>query len=436
LRFLPDDLEVQAGEGETILEIAARTGIVLRGACGGDGTCGRCLVLLKNGAVRDRDGDVIAEPGTALRACRSYPVGDPVIEIPQTSRLAEHQVLTGEGEDGLLGAGASDTGAAGDPLLARVRLSLTPPEPGGIPDDWGRLQAALAGRTGQPVNADLVVLCDLPAVLRAEAGTVTVDLGLEGGPGAKVVTVRAGHTAAPAYGVAIDLGTTTVVVELVEFEQGRTVGTLGMYNRQAAYGDDVISRIIYAAERPGGRRQLQEAVLDTVNSLIGELGRRHGISPEEIRVAVCAGNPTMTHLFLGVDPAFIRLEPYTPAANFWPLCRAGELGLFLHPRAPVHVLPGVASYLGGDITGGVTVSGFGAGGEVTLFVDIGTNGEMVLGDGDWLVGFFASSLAAAPTSHSPSAVNLRSAMSLPGTALPCGPVATSPFIAILRGAGR
>ena len=386
LRFLPDGLEVPVAEEETVLELAFRAGIVLRGACGGDGTCGRCLVLLQKGAVRDRDGGVVDRTGGALRACRSYPVMDTVIEIPETSRLTEHQVLAGGGEEDRLPAGELGGEAADDPLLHRVWLTVQPPKPGETPDDWGRLRAALGAATGLTVETDLEILRDLPSLLRAKAGEVTVDLGLKERGRAEIIALRAGRAPMPAYGVAMDLGTTTVAVELVDLTQGRTMGTHGTYNRQAAYGDDVISRIIYAGERSGGRRQLQEAALDTVNSLITELGRRHGVGRDEIRAAVCAGNPTMIHLFLGVDPAFIRLEPYTPAANFWPVCRAGDLGLSLHPRAPVHLLPGVASYLGGDITGGVSVSDFGAGGQVTLFIDIGTNGEMVLGDGDWLVG--------------------------------------------------
>ncbi len=387
MRFLPDNLEIEVGEAETILEVASRAGITLRGACGGDGTCGRCLVVLREGAVRDRGGDIVAEPGAVVRACHSFPVGDPVIEVPETSRLREHQVLAEEEEAGILQAGAETTTGPADPLLRRVRVSLAPPEPGETPDDWGRLQAELARVTGMAVRADVDVLRELPAALREKNWAVTVDLGLdEAGSGAGIVMVQAGHARVPVYGVAVDLGTTTVVVELVDLEKGRTVGALGTYNRQAAYGDDVISRIIYAGERSGGRRQLQEAVVDTVNTLIDDLRRRHRIDREAIRLAVCAGNPTMSHLFLGVDPAFIRLEPYAPAANFWPPCRAGELGLVIHPRAPVHVLPGVASYLGGDVTGGVTASGCGAGGEIVLYVDVGTNGEMVLGDGDWLVG--------------------------------------------------
>jgi uncharacterized 2Fe-2S/4Fe-4S cluster protein (DUF4445 family) len=396
VRFLPDEVEVEIREGESVLELAARAGITLRGACGGDGTCGRCLVVLREGAVRDADGVTLAEAHAVFRACRFHPVDGPVvIEVPDASRLHEHQVLTGGGDEdaGPLWAKESADGPPDDPLLRRVIADVVPPEPGdgrsrGVgADDWERLVSALARETGgEEVRADLSVLRELPAVLRARDWTVTADLGTAGGPGREVVAVEAGRAAGPAYGLAVDLGTTTVAAELVDLESGRVLGTLGTYNRQAAYGDDVISRIVFAGEHPGGRRQLQDAVINTVNGLVDELRRGCGIGRDAVRAAVCAGNPTMAHLFLGVDPAHIRLEPYTPAANFWPPCRAADVGLDLHPRAPVYVLPGVASYLGGDITGGLTASGFGTDGRAALFVDIGTNGEMVLGDGDWLVG--------------------------------------------------
>lgn len=416
MRFLPDGVEVEPGEGESVLELAARAGITLRGACGGDGTCGRCLAVLREGAVRDAEGVILAGAHAVFRACRFHPVDGPgpvVIEVPDTSRLHEHQVLTGGGEEdaGPLWAeesavpiGRQADGPPDDPLLRRVIVSVVPPEPpvcraghgtgrgdgrsrGVGADDWERLASALARETGgEEVRTDLSVLRELPAVLRARDWTVTADLGTAGGPGREVVAVEAGRASGPAYGLAVDLGTTTVAAELVDLESGRVLGTLGTYNRQAAYGDDVISRIVFAGEHPGGRRQLQEAVINTVNGLVNELRRGCGIGRDAVRAAVCAGNPTMSHLFLGVDPAYIRLEPYTPAANFWPPTRAQDLGLDLHPRAPVHVLPGVASYLGGDITGGLAASGFGTDGQTALFVDIGTNGEMVLGDGDWLIG--------------------------------------------------
>lgn len=394
MRFLPDEVEVEVREGESVLESAVRAGITLRGACGGDGTCGRCLAVLREGAVRDDDGVILAEAHAVFRACRFHLVDGPVvIEVPDTSRLHEHQVLTGDGEDdaGPLWAKERADGPPDDPLLHRVIVSVVPPEPGDGrsrgADDWGRLASALARETGgAEVRAELSVLRELPAVLRARDWTVTADLGTAGGPGREVVAVEAGRAAGPAYGLAVDLGTTTVAAELVDLESGRVLGTLGTYNRQAAYGDDVISRIVFAGEHPGGRRQLQEAVINTVNGLVNELRRGCGIGRDAVRAAVCAGNPTMSHLFLGVDPAYIRLEPYTPAANFWPPTRAQDLGLDLHPWAPVHVLPGVASYLGGDITGGLAASGFGTDGRAALFVDIGTNGEMVLGDGDWLIG--------------------------------------------------
>ncbi|WP_334110050.1 ASKHA domain-containing protein, partial [Thermodesulfitimonas autotrophica] len=176
-----------------------------------------------------------------------------------------------------------------------------------------------------------------------------------------------------------------VAAELVDLSTGSVVATAGTYNRQAAFGDDVISRIIYATETAGGQAALREAVTETVNGLVGELLRLRGLNPEDVRAVVCAGNTTMVHLFLGIDPTYIRLEPYIPAVNMPPPVRAAELGLAAHPEAWVYCLPGVASYVGGDITAGIKVSGIAAAEPLSLFLDIGTNGEMVLGNQEWLM---------------------------------------------------
>jgi uncharacterized 2Fe-2S/4Fe-4S cluster protein (DUF4445 family) len=181
------------------------------------------------------------------------------------------------------------------------------------------------------------------------------------------------------YGLAVDIGTTTVAAELVDLENGKTGDARGTYNRQSVYGDDVISRIIHAEENRNGLQELQNAVLDTVNGLISKMVRELGIKQSDIRAAVFAGNTVMTHLFLGIDPAYIRLEPYTPAVNNIQAVQASQVGLHIHPQAWVRFIPGTASYVGGDITAGVLTTGMLDTETLTLFIDIGTNGEMVLG---------------------------------------------------------
>ena len=185
-------------------------------------------------------------------------------------------------------------------------------------------------------------------------------------------------------GAAIDIGTTSNVVYLVDMHTGRAIDSASTFNRQISCGEDVISRIIYA-RREGGLAHLQRLVVETINELLDELMQRQGVEPREVVRLSVAGNTTMTHLFLGIDPQFIRLEPYIPTINHPLPVRAAELGLHVHPAAQVDCLPGVGAYVGGDITAGVLSSEMYRTDKLTLFIDVGTNGEIVLGNADWLI---------------------------------------------------
>jgi uncharacterized 2Fe-2S/4Fe-4S cluster protein (DUF4445 family) len=185
-------------------------------------------------------------------------------------------------------------------------------------------------------------------------------------------------------GVAIDLGTTSVVAYLVDFVTGRVTDSASAYNKQISCGDDVISRIIYS-KRKLGLERLQKLAVETINDLLEELQQRNGIEQREIHELAIAGNTTMTHLLLGLEPRALREEPYIPTIASAPKLIANELGFNANPVARVHILPSVGAYVGGDITAGVISSGMYATEKLTLFIDIGTNGEMVLGTKDWLL---------------------------------------------------
>jgi uncharacterized 2Fe-2S/4Fe-4S cluster protein (DUF4445 family) len=185
-------------------------------------------------------------------------------------------------------------------------------------------------------------------------------------------------------GIAIDIGTTTVTVYLVDLGTGEVIGSTAEYNQQISRGEDVISRIIYAG-KPDGLAELGNLVRGTIDTLLERLRKRTGVNPGEIHKATIAGNTTMIHLFLQIPPASIRLSPFTPAINHPTNVRADELNLNIHPMASVDCLPGVASYVGADITAGVLSSGLTKSEELTLFLDVGTNGETVLGTNEWMV---------------------------------------------------
>lgn len=389
VRFLPDEKVARVQKGATLRQAAREVGLEIKSVCGDKGTCGKCICIVRSGEVqRRRTANLtpgqLAE-GYAL-ACQTTVEGDLVVEVPNSSRLSQHQVLTAEdGQKGTLSETGENLLTEIRPLFRLVPLEL--PEPSLVENasDLSRLMTALekAGVT-EKVHVDLPVLRRMPDVLRENNWQVKVALAEVPG-GLEMVDIYGLQESVPVYGLAIDIGTTTVVVQLIDLQSGQTVGVKGTYNQQARYGDDVISRIVYTEENPEGMEELQRAVVETINELVGQLVAQAGITNDAIRAVVYAGNTTMTHLFLKVTGMFLRREPYIPAANFVPPVRAEEIGLMVNPKAWVYGTPGVGSYVGGDIVSGALVTGMQHSPEITLFIDVGTNGEIVLGNQEWML---------------------------------------------------
>jgi len=371
----------------TLLTEAARTaGVEIAQPCGGQGRCGRCAVIARNGALRRRSTlrltpDDLAQ-GYAL-ACQTVVEGDAQVRVPpqeqMARRLSSDRTLAEVSPPARYDSHIHQS-------LRRITLSLPPPDMDDQVDDWGRLQTALRHQAQiAPLTASLDVLRGLGYVLRMGEWTVTavVDTG--------VVTPRLIQLSptmpspdAPLWGAAIDIGTTTVTVWLVDLISGEVRAQVAEYNGQIARGEDVISRIIYAGKN-GGAEELQQLVLGTINGLIETACKRASAQPEEIFKVCVAGNSTMMHLLLGLPPESIRLTPFVTTVNEPPPLRALEVGLAVHPEAVVDCLPGVASYVGADITAGVLSSTMDDDADICLFIDVGTNGETVMGSSDWLV---------------------------------------------------
>ncbi len=398
IKFLPDDKEVQIEPTDTVLRAAEKAGIAVKSACGGGGSCGRCAVLVKEGEVTKGQTAKLTKEQLAqgwVLACQVKPLTDLVIEIPAESRLSQHQVLTeSRGDKGLLKeAQLKDLGLAGHPLYWSVYVELTPPTLTEAFDDLSRLTTEVRRITGiDNLQLGLETLKKLASTLREGEWKATVYLA-EGSGFTEIADILPGKAEDKYYGLAIDIGTTTVVVYLVDLATGEILGSKGGYNKQAKYGDDVITRIVHAVEEKDGLAELHEAVIGSLNELIDTVLKEHGVRRGQVKSVVSAGNTTMTHLFLGIQPTYIRLEPYIPTVNSVPPVRAKDLGLHVHPQAWVHSLPNIASYVGGDITSGVLVTGMAQSDQLTLLIDIGTNGEMVLGNSDWLI---ACSCSAGP----------------------------------------
>ncbi len=278
-----------------------------------------------------------------------------------------------------------------DQTLHKYFLSIEPPSLDDNTDDVARLKRTLHQQHGidaQNMTLDLPVLREVARGLRQADWQVTavVEMDSWATPDRtpRLLDLLPGDQTVSLWGVAVDIGTTSNVVYLVDLLSGEVADTESDYNGQIARGEDVISRIIYAS-REDGLLELQELVLGTINGLLGRLAERNKLATSDIYKMTVAGNSTMIHLFLGLPPESIRLEPYVTTTNQPQPVKAGDLGLDINPQASVECLPGVGSYVGADITSGVFSSGICDVGQLSLFIDIGTNGEIVLGDCDWLI---------------------------------------------------
>ncbi|MDH7484793.1 MAG: ASKHA domain-containing protein [Anaerolineae bacterium] len=389
VHFEPAGVDVQAPAGTLIEEAARQAGIELNMPCGGQGRCGRCAVIVDEGKVRRRSTlrlspeDVAA--GFAL-ACQTVIEGDVMITVPPQERI-ERRLTTEKQAVRVVFPYPYDPQT--QQPIQRFFVSLEPPSLDDQVDDWGRLQRELRRRYGlSALTAHLPVLQELGRTLRQAEWQVTAVVELDtwdrpqGPP--RLIDLLPGDQTAVSWGAAVDIGTTTVTAYLVNLLTGEVVARGADYNAQIGRGEDIISRIVYASKGQG-LVELQRLVRETINTVLARACRRGKVDPRQVHKVTVAGNTTMLHLLQAVPPEPIRLTPYIPTVNHWPSVRAEELGLAVHPQATVDCLPGVASYVGADITAGVISTGVCDTRALTLFLDIGTNGEMVLGDCDWLV---------------------------------------------------
>jgi uncharacterized 2Fe-2S/4Fe-4S cluster protein (DUF4445 family) len=316
-----------------------------------------------------------------ILACHGTVSQDATIHVPPAKG---REVPVGEAQADRIALPAEWRGRV-EPIVGAVALQIEPPSLDDNTDDLSRLRRELTkvGVTGASIG--LCALNSMPQILRDSNWNVTVAYERENGGGAhRLISVMPGDRTARLFGVAVDIGTTTVAVYLVDLNTARVLEVASAYNRQIARGEDVISRIVYSL-KGDNLQELQRQVVSTINDLLDEVFKRAKVHPHEVLEVQVAGNTTMSHLFLGITPRYVREQPYIPAANHYPRVPAQDLGLNVHPCALVVTMPGAASYVGGDITAGVVSSGMWNTDKMTLFVDVGTNGEMVLGNADWLI---------------------------------------------------
>jgi uncharacterized 2Fe-2S/4Fe-4S cluster protein (DUF4445 family) len=386
VEFKPDGVSAEIPPDGSIMSAAAKAGVFINSLCGGEGVCGRCRVIVRQGAVSGGSIEFFTrqeiQQGYIL-ACQGRVESDLVVEIPPETRLAgvpEHV----PGEVPFL-AELTGRGVTLSPLVRKTHLALAPPSLQDNLSDLQRLEQALGKAIGRKdFQMGIKVTRLLSHLLRKNDWHITAVTGYRG-PLTEIIDIEAGDTSKRNFCIAADLGTTTVVCHLVDLRDGQTLGRAAKYNSQAAYGADVIRRIIYASQNPDHERVLREAIVGDLNELIRELTTRYRLGPGDISLISAAGNTTMTHLMLGLPAENIRKEPYVGTAYRLPPFRAAEVGLQINPRGLLYCLPSVAGFVGGDLVAGIYATGLARSEAVRMLIDIGTNGEIVIGNQDFLV---------------------------------------------------
>ncbi len=384
IRFVPADKTFSVDTGTTILDAARDNDVYINARCGGKGVCGSCRVRVESGSVDSRPTALFTEEDNEkgfVLACTSQLTGDVTVEVPDENRARALKIVEDASpikEDLLREREIS-------PLVKIVSLELVPPSLDDPSSDLDRTRQAFRSMGIDLTDPciSLGALSELSSMLRKHDWKVNIAL-LDRGFTREIIRTTGYDHEEKYYGLAVDMGTTSVVAYLVEFPGAEVIGVASTQNRQVVCGEDVISRII-CAKGEEGMEKFHGHAIRTINDLVSELVTVAKIRPDRVLSFVLAGNTVMTQGVLRLDPGSIRTEPYVPVAVRFPVWHAGDIGIKIHPLAGLYVIPGNAAYVGGDITSGIVASGLNRHDDVIMFIDVGTNGEMVLGNKEWML---------------------------------------------------
>ncbi len=370
LTFQPSGTRVRVPPGVTLFDAASWNGIAIDSTCGGHGTCKKCKIRISDGHVLPSALDARAFSPDELRdgwrlACRAQATADLQIEVPPLVTRPKAATV-GVGRQVIL-----------RPAAQKRYLELAEPS---LSDQRTDLERVLAGVDDLELRVDLGVVRLIGSVLRAADFKVTAVIVDD-----VLIDIQPGDTTARLYGIAFDLGTTTVVATLLDLTTGTPLAVASMLNKQQPFGADVITRISAIMMEPTALGTLARLAHETLAELTTDVCTQAGVDPAEVCEVAMAGNATMTHIALGIDPEPLGVAPFIMAARQLPEVLAADLGLPVHPRARAFPFPAFGAYVGGDITAGLIASGMDRDSRVRLFVDIGTNCEIVLGNRDWLL---------------------------------------------------
>ncbi|MGQ9525357.1 MAG: ASKHA domain-containing protein [Armatimonadota bacterium] len=370
--FLPSGRTIAVRDGADILRLAQQAGVSIPNTCGGAGTCGKCTVVLRGSVTPPTELETrilsTAQIAAGVRlACQAVPQGDVAVHVHDHSAAS------------VLAEGVSVRFKLA-PHVRKVPVALPQPSLEDQASDVERLLNAL-GLSDGVLRADLAVLKDLPScVRRSDEGTAQGWADVTAvTAGDRLLAVEPGETSHASYGVAFDIGTTTVVGYLLDLNTGKCLATASDLNPQVNYGADVISRITHTMQDEGGLQRLRDLIVAKLNSLTQQVCDQAGVSAARVYDFSVAGNTTMLHLLLGLEVRNIAMAPYIPVFTHPLELAAAEVGLHAHPQARTFILPGIASYVGADIVADLLVAKIDRRPHPCLMIDFGTNGEIVLG---------------------------------------------------------
>lgn len=382
--FQPSGVRGKVEDGSTILEAAQRLGAGIESVCGGKGICGKCKIKIEEGRfpkygiksslksiepIGESNGKFLSEQQKRVGfhlACQTRVRGDIVIFVPEESRKGK-QVVRKD---------ATTRDIKLKPAVKKYYVELKPATLHDSVGDFERLQEELENKFKlRDLTIDYQVLLDLQDIVRQGDWKVTVSVWKK----KEIIDVEPGEVA-KGYGLAVDIGTTTVAGYLCDLVTGEVVATSAMMNPQVAYGEDVMSRISYAVKGKGGLKQMKLAIIRGINQIAGRAATKAGIKRTDIIDTAIVGNTCMHHIFLGIDPRYLGKTPFAPGLHHSVDVKARDLGLKTAPGAYVHVLPIEAGFVGADNVGVLIAEEPYNQDEMVLIIDIGTNGELILGN--------------------------------------------------------
>jgi len=393
IKFLPHGKQIAFPESGSVLHAAMEAGVHVNASCGGEGLCGKCRVIIEEGHVEggisERLSNEDLNAGYRL-ACLSRIKSDLTVRVPVESEI-DASVLTAvppRRTARIQQMNLDDLKSKGLFIPPVEKRYIELPEPSSIDNlaDTSRLVNFLRTKHNEHrLVVRLPVIRKIPGTLREAGFKVTATLArpvFEGGK-SHIINLEPGDTTGRNFAVAVDIGTTTIYGQLIDLITGDVLAEHGDFNGQISYGEDIISRIIYAT-KPGGLDTLNEVVIRTINRIIDRVIEISQVDRQQVSTITFAGNTTMTQIFLKINPTWIRLSPYVPATTLYPPVRAVDLGIDLADHATALVYPSISSFIGGDIVAGVMGSGIHLTDGLSLYIDIGTNAEIVIGNKDWL----------------------------------------------------